>query len=70
MITSSLAPELSKNITNSVLADISKNSVEEKKPTTINTVVEDNDSMGELREDRCNTPDSVLGQYSLAIVVV
>ena len=38
------------------------NSVEERNATTINNTITDEDgSIGVLREDRCNTPDSILG---------
>ena len=64
---STLAPKILQNITNTI-KDVITNSVEEKNATTTNTadvVVDsagDDDSIGILREDRCNTPDSILGK--------
>lgn len=65
---STLAPKILQNITNTI-KDVITNSVEEKNATTTNTAgadvvvedAEDDDSIGILREDRCNTPDSILG---------
>ena len=64
---STLAPKILQNITNTI-KDVITNSVEEKNATTTNTAdvvvdsAEDDDSIGILREDRCNTPDSILGK--------
>ena len=64
---STIAPKILQNITNT-LKDVITNSVEEKNATTTNTAdvvvdsAEDDDSIGILREDRCNTPDSILGK--------